>query len=241
MNHGHSACDRRSFLTLAGTGIAGIALAADVAGSGAVASAAASPSMSASSPHEALAMLEAGNARFASGKPQCGPLTARIAELKSGQSPFAIVLGCSDSRVPIEGVFDQMPGDLFVIRIAGNYVTDDGLGSIEYSVAALKSKLIMVLGHSSCGAVTAAVNYVKEGTTQPGHMQAFVKAIAPAATAAKSSHGDWVANAIAENVRLNAQALKARSTIIADAVRSGQTQIVGARYDLNTGKVSILS
>jgi carbonic anhydrase len=194
--------------------------------------------MAADTPAAALALLKAGNARFVAGKPECAPLTARVAELASGQNPVAIVLGCSDSRVPVETVFDQPPGNVFVVRVAGNYLTDDGLGSIEYAIAVLKSKAIVVLGHSSCGAVSAAVSYVKSGTTQPGHIQELVTSLEPAAKATKGHPGDWVANAIAENVTLNVAALTSRSSIVADAVKSGSLGIYGGVYDLHGGKVS---
>src|SRR5581483_6066968 len=110
------------------------------------------------SPTAALKNLMDGNARFVAETPITGrPLMDRVRELAKGQSPFATVLGCSDSRVPVETVFDHEPGDIFVIRIAGNFVDDSGLGSIEYAVAVLKSPLVMVLGHTSCGAVKAAI------------------------------------------------------------------------------------
>jgi carbonic anhydrase len=118
-------------------------------------------------PAEALASLKAGNARFVAGTPQTDPLDAGVLELASGQSPHAIVLGCSDSRVPIETIFDQPPGNVFVVRVAGNFLNDDILGSIEFGVAVLKARLILVLGHTNCGAVTAAVAHAKDGTTQP--------------------------------------------------------------------------
>jgi carbonic anhydrase len=227
---------RARFLRSMGLSVAATALTAG-AGTGSAIAAGAAPPMAAHSPDEALSLLKAGNVRFASGKPECGPLTARIGELRNGQSPFAAVLGCSDSRVPIETIFDQVPGNVFVVRVAGNFVNDDGLGSIEYSVAVLKSKLILVLGHESCGAVNAGVAYVKDGTTQPGHMQNFVAAVAPAAKATKGSAGDWLTNAIAENARMNVAAMTARSTIVADAVKSGSVKVVGGVYSLHSGQV----
>jgi carbonic anhydrase len=195
------------------------------------------PAMAATTPSEALARLKAGNARFVAGKPQCGPLTARVAELASGQAPYAIVLGCSDSRVPIETVFDEVPGNIFVVRVAGNFVNDDGLGSIEYSVAVLHSKLIVVLGHSGCGAVDAAVKYVKDGAKAPGHIQHLVKRLEGAAKATQHQAGDWLTNAVAENVNLNVADMTKRSKIVADAVKGGSVNVVGAVYDLSTGKV----
>jgi carbonic anhydrase len=187
-----------------------------------------------------LDALLAGNARFASGQPLCLPATARRAELANGQAPFAAVLGCSDSRVPVEAIFDHNPGDIFAVRVAGNFVDDAGLGSLEYAVAVLKSSLVLVLGHSNCGAVSSAVKYVKEGTVAPGHIQGIVQAIAPAAKAVKGEHGDWMANTVVENVRMNMAALTARSTILADAVKAGTITIHGGVYDLHSGKVTIV-
>jgi len=237
MQNEMDSCGRAAFLrtTTLGLGASvagtlGMSVVADAAGGG--------PPMEASSPADALAKLKAGNIRFATGKPQCGSLTARVAELANGQNPFAIVLGCSDSRVPVNTVFDQPPGNIFVVRIAGNFVENAGLGSIEYAIAVLKSKLIVVLGHSACGAVSAAVSYVKDGTSQPGHIQTLVKAIEPAAKATKGHRGDWVTNAIAENVKLNVQAMTAKSSIVNDAVKSGAVRVTGGVYDLHTGRVS---
>jgi carbonic anhydrase len=204
------------------------------------AAAGAAPPMAATSPAQALAELKAGNARFAAGKPECGSLRARVAELANGQSPFAIVLDCSDSRVPPDTVFNQTPGNIFVVRVAGNFLTNEGLGSIEYSTLLLKSKLIVVLGHSSCGAVTAAVGFVKDGTKEPGHIQSLVTALAPAAQATRGAAGDWVANSIKENVKLTVQAITSRSTIVADAVRAGTLGVAGGVYDLRSGSVAFL-
>ncbi|MHB8152693.1 MAG: carbonic anhydrase [Vulcanimicrobiaceae bacterium] len=223
--------NRRAFLATAGIGVAGaFSLNAltemDVAGAAAPA-------------QEGLQRLLAGNLRFAEGKPACGPATARRIELANGQAPFAIVLGCSDSRVPIETVFDQEPGEIFAVRVAGNFVNNDGLGSIEYSVAVLKSSLILVLGHSDCGAVKAAVGFVRNGTSAPGHIQELVEAIAPAARQTKGEPGSWVENAVLENVKLNARALVVRSKIIADAVTAGTVSIAGGVYNLHTGRVTL--
>src|SRR5579863_23728 len=107
-------------------------------------------------PADALERLKAGNARFVAGTPRPKPFGPRIAALAKGQAPFGVILACSDSRVPVETIFDQQPGDLFVVRVAGNFLNTDGLGSIEFAVALLKSKLVVVLGHESCGAVGAA-------------------------------------------------------------------------------------
>ncbi len=188
----------------------------------------------------ALQNLNDGNARFAAGKRTCRPLLDRVRELASGQSPFATVLGCADSRVPVEAVFDREPGDIFVVRLAGNFVTEAALGSIEYAVAVLKSPLVMVLGHTSCGAVKAAIDYVETGKTLPGHMQSLATAIAPAAKAARAQHGDVWHDAVVENVRLNAQHLRDSTPILKDAVARREVEVVGAVYDLATGKVALV-
>lgn len=192
------------------------------------------------SAHAALKNLMEGNARFAAGKPICRPLIGRVRELASGQSPFATVLGCADSRVPVETLFDHEPGDIFVVRLAGNFMSDAALASIEYAVAILKSPLVMVLGHTSCGAVKAAIDYLETGKPFPGHMQTLADAIEPAATASRHERGDWWENAVKENVRLNAQRLRTSTPILHEAVSKGEAQIVGGVYDLSTGKVALL-
>lgn len=201
------------------------------------------PAANAHSPMSAQAALKnlmEGNARFAAGKPICRPLIDRVRELASGQSPFATVLGCADSRVPVETLFDHEPGDIFVVRLAGNFMSDAALASIEYAVAVLKSPLVMVLGHTSCGAVKAAVDYIETGKPLPGHMQTLADAIEPAAKASRHEHGDWWENAVKENVRLNAQRLRASTPILHEAVSKGEAQIVGGVYNLSTGKVALL-
>jgi carbonic anhydrase len=189
-------------------------------------------------PADAIEALKAGNARFVAGSPRSEPFAPRIAQLANGQSPFAIVLGCSDSRVPIEIVFDQVPGNLFVVRVAGNFLNAEGFGSIEFAVYALKSKLIVVLGHENCGAVSAALDYVRDGKGQPGHIQELVEGIAPAVRATRGSPGDWHENAIVQNVALNVKAMTAGSRIIAEAVDRGEVQVIGGIYSVRTGHVS---
>jgi carbonic anhydrase len=193
------------------------------------------------SPTAALGSLKAGNARFVAGSPQTDSLDASVLELASGQSPHAIVLGCSDSRVPIETIFDQAPGNVFVVRVAGNFLNDDIFGSIEFGVAILKARLIVVLGHTNCGAVTAAVAHARNGTTQPGHIANLVAAIAPAAEATRDRPGDWLANATAENVRRMVHAMTAGSKIIAEAVSRGDAEVAGGIYALHTGHVNFFS
>jgi carbonic anhydrase len=225
--------DRRSFLLRAGAGLA-------LAGSPVESLAASGPTLPQPSAHEALATLLAGNARFLADKATCPPLTARRLELANGQNPFAIVVSCSDSRVPVETVFDQPPGSIFGVRVAGNFVDTHGLGSIEYSVASFKSPLILVLGHSACGAVKATVQFLKDGTKQPGDIQSLIDAIAPSARAA-DHNGDWVANATARNVHDTIAALASRSSIVASALKAGELAIAGGVYDLHSGKVTVIT
>jgi len=186
----------------------------------------------------ALAELEAGNARFVAGAPAAEPYGPRVAELAAAQSPFATILGCSDSRVPIETIFDQMPGKLFVVRVAGNFLNDDNLGSIEFAVEILKVRLIVVLGHGNCGAVTAALSYVRDGSRARDHIQRLVEAVAPAVRATENVSGDWLENAVAANVARNVEAMTAASKIISEPVRAGEVQVIGGVYDVSTGRVA---
>lgn len=189
-------------------------------------------------PEASVAHLQAlleGNARFAQG-------TAAIerAELALRQAPFAVILGCSDSRVPVETVFDRGPGEIFVVRVAGNVVHDASLASVEYAVAILGASLVLVLGHTGCGAVAAAIERISHGATFPGHIDLLVEAIVPAAEACREGDGEWSERAVVENVRRNVEALVARSQILADAARDGRIAIYGAVYDLHAGKVTLI-
>lgn len=232
---------RSRFLQAAGFGLAAITVAARTTGE-AIAAGGSAPERAASSPAHALELLKEGNARFAEGKPSNETsLTARRLEVANGQKPFAVILGCSDSRVPLDTIFDQVPGHLFGVRVAGNFVNDDGLGSIEYGVAALGAPLIVVLGHTACGAVDATIKYVEKGTTQPGHIMALVKAVEPAVRATQGKPGTWLDDAIAANVRNNVAAIAARSSIVSDAVKVKSVEIVGGVYNLHSGKVDFFA
>lgn len=187
---------------------------------------------------DALQQLKAGNARFVSGSRRTNPFHDGIAALAGGQNPFAIVLGCSDSRVPIETIFDQDPGNVFVVRVAGNFANNDNLGSIEYGVEVLGARLVLVLGHARCGAVTAALDYVRDGVGQRGHIQELVEAVAPAVRATRGFPGDWLENAVAYNVALNVRAVLAGSKIVSDLAEAGQVQVTGGIYSLSTGIVT---
>jgi carbonic anhydrase len=186
------------------------------------------PSVSADA---ALAKLNEGNKRFVENKVSSAKPTAeRRAATAQSQHPFAIIVGCADSRTAPEIIFDQNIGDLFVIREAGNLVDDHSLGGIEYAVANVGTRLIVVLGHARCGAVRAAM----ESATAPGHVGAIVRDIQPAVQASKGKPGDALVNAIHENARRVAD--KIRETAHLGDLAS-QVKIVSAYYDLDTGKV----
>lgn len=198
----------------------------------------AAPSGPSVTPDAALKKLVAGNARFASGSAASPHNTeGRRTEVSKGQHPFAIIVSCSDSRVPPELVFDQGLGDLFVVRVAGNIVDDNALGSVEYAVAHLGAKFILVLGHSKCGAVDAAV----QGGDPGAHVRSIVREIAPAVSEAKKkAHDDLLKSAIEQNALDTAHKIGATSPVVGPAVKSGDVKIAAGYYDLATGKVTIL-
>ncbi len=189
---------------------------------------------------EALEMLMEGNARYVSGETLPRDFAADRATLAQGQAPFAAILGCANSRVAPELAFDQSRGQLFVVRIAGNTLNTDNLASLEYSVAVLGSPLIMVLGHSNCGAIGAAIDVVKNGTELPGHLPGLIDPIKPAVEAVLDQPGDLLTNAIEENVRLTVAQIAGAAPIVSAAVASGKVKVVGAVYDLATGKVELI-
>lgn len=181
-------------------------------------------------PKEALALLYAGNQRFAAGKPEAPHRDLeRLKEVAPAQRPLAAVLGCADSRVPIEIVFDQGFGDLFVTRIAGNVSTPEITGSLEFGAAVLGTKVLYVLGHTNCGAVTAAV----KGEEVPGQISSLFYHIRPAVRVA---NGD-VAAAVRENVHHQMDVLREASPLLARLVKQGKIVVAGGVYDLATGKV----
>jgi carbonic anhydrase len=200
------------------------------------AAAAGAPTMS---PAEALRRLMAGNERFQTDQ-SSHPLlhSKRREELVGGQSPFAVILSCSDSRVPPELIFDQGLGGLFVVRIAGNTVTRAGLESIDYAVGHLHTNLIMVLGHDSCGAVKGAMS---ECSSKPnaGLPEIFANICPAVDLARKKSRDNLESRAIDLNVSEQVKVLK-RSPLFQKRVADGALKIVGARYNLQTGKVELL-
>lgn len=210
--------------------------AADLSGSSRAAGAAAQISADA-----ARTRLIAGNNRYLAGKPLRLDHSRRREAVAPAQMPFAIVLGCSDSRVPPEILFDQGLGDIFTVRVAGNIADDLAIGSMEYAVEHFATPLIVVLGHERCGAVTAAVDAVAAGVTPPPHIASLVAAIRPVVEASRGMPGDAVENAIAMHVRRTVAALRASGPVLADAVERGRLQIIGAEYHLASGRVGFMA
>jgi carbonic anhydrase len=185
----------------------------------------------------ALSSLKEGNKRFVEGKSiRPHQDSQRIKEVSSGQKPFAIIVGCSDSRVPNEIIFDQGLGDLFIIRTAGQVSTFASWGSIEFGNVVLGANLIVVLGHTKCGAVSAACQI----PDVPGHIVTLINAIKPAAQLAKAQEGDEVENAVKINVAMQVQQLENLEPVLTKAVTSKNLKIVGAVYNLETGNVDFL-
>ncbi len=192
---------------------------------------------------DALKMLMEGNARFVAGEAEATMSVKERAELAKGQSPYAIIVSCADSRVAPELAFDANPGDLFVIRVAGNIVDDYELASIEYAVAVLKSPLLVIMGHESCGAVDAAVKAEKGEARFPGQIHDLVEAIRPAVRKAMdhTTGDDLLDVAVSENVRLVVDQMENSQPIVGTAMKAGDLKIVPARYDLDTGKVTVVT
>jgi carbonic anhydrase len=194
-------------------------------------------------PAEALALLKEGNERFMADQlPEQPRGHERRLEIARGQTPFAVLVGCSDSRVPPELLFGRGLGELFIIRNAGNTVDIVAQGSVEYAVAELGVPLIVVLGHERCGAVAAALEVVERDATFPGRIGHMVEPIVPAVLKAKravgqgASHEDLLDAAVRENVRRVADGLSL-SELLTERERAGRLRIVGARYDLDEGRV----
>jgi carbonic anhydrase len=187
-------------------------------------------------PDQALQLLIDGNQRFVQARREKPNQTwTRIAQVAPSQAPFAAVLGCADSRVPVEIIFDRGFGDIFPCRVAGNVATPEEIGSLEFGTLILGAKVLMVLGHERCGAVKAAI----EGGVLPGHINSLTDAIKPAVESSKTQEGDKVKNAVIANVRLQANRLKA-SEVMNPLIEQGKLKIVGGYYDLDTGAVEIV-
>ena len=199
-------------------------------------------------PHAALALLRAGSVRFAAGQRsrEDGTGQARRDALTAGQAPFAIVLGCSDSRVPAEIVFDQGLGDLFVIRVAGNVVAPSQIGSVEFAAERFGTSLVVVLGHTSCGAVQATLEELERPAEgQSPNLRSIVERIRPAvedlvAATPRPGVEALLRQAVRANVRASVRALSHGSAIIERLVRDGRLLVVGAEYSLESGEVEFL-
>ncbi|HYZ63480.1 MAG TPA: carbonic anhydrase [Acetobacteraceae bacterium] len=192
-------------------------------------------------PDEALQALKQGNQEFAEDHPHSLMLNReRRQQIAAGQAPFAVIVGCSDSRVPPELVFTRGLGELFTIRVAGNSVDRTALGTIEYGVAELGCPLVVVMGHERCGAVQAAVKVVTEDARFPGAIGEMVAPIIPAVLRAQRQQGDLVANSVKENVRGVVRRLKEGDDLLSEPVKSGKLQVQGAYYSLSDGVVEFL-
>ena len=233
-NNGQFNISRRNSLKLVagaiGTGILAVRAGAELAAPEPVIA------QTPSTPDEALQLLIDGNKRFVEKKRQFPNQDwTRITAVAPSQAPFAAILGCADSRVPAEIVFDRGFGDIFVCRVAGNVATPEEIGSLEFGTLVLGAKVILVLGHERCGAVKAAI----EGGELPGHIGSLTEAILPAVESSKNQPGDKVANAVKANIRLQANRLKA-SEVINPLIEQGKLKVCGGYYDLDTGEVDIL-
>ena len=199
------------------------------------------PPSNAIAPADALKRLMEGNARYVANAMNERDFSSGRAARVQGQYPIAQILGCSDSRVSPELAFDQGPGDLFVMRVAGNIVTPNLLASLEYGAQFLGAPLIMVLGHSGCGAVDAAIKVLKDKVVLPGHLPDLIKAIKPSVIVAeKTKTGNLLDNAVAENVRRQMARLKSSPPIVQKLYASKKIDIVGGVYDLATGKITLV-
>ena len=192
------------------------------------------------SPDAALERLMQGNARYIDGVSRRHDFKHEREALSAGQTPFAAILSCADSRIAPEYCFDTARGDLFVCRIAGNFASDEMIASLEYAVQVLNTPLIMVLGHEACGAVSATIKSIKDGSTLPGHLPSLVAALKPAVDAVQGQDGDVLANATRRNVTLNVERLKSATPILSAFAKDNKIRLVGGVYELKTGRVQLL-
>lgn len=230
---------RRSFC-----GCMGLSLAATAVGTRAMAAECAvmTPERQDLTPDQAIARLKAGNERLVGGKTVNCDLVEQIKATAAAQAPFAAIVGCIDSRVPPELVFDQRIGDIFCARVAGNFVNTDIIGSLEFATKVAGARAIVVLGHNDCGAIKGAVDHVRLG-----NLTATLANIRPAVAASRAKGERNAKNAafvqaVAEtNVKMAVAALTARSRVLKNRVAAGQLRIVGAMHDLATGRVNFMA
>ena len=234
----HRLPSRRGFLT----GAAAIAGAAALVGAPGLLRPAFAQAANGIAPDEALKRLVDGNARYVANDIDVKDFEAGRAARAQSQHPFASILSCADSRVAPELAFDQGPGELFVVRVAGNIANDDSVASMEFGSAVLGSQLILVLGHTSCGAISSAIGVVKENTQLPGHLPGLIGQITPAVeTAMKDNPADLMAAATLQNVRDGVTRLSTGSPVLSGLIAEGKLKVVGGMYELATGKVSLLT
>jgi carbonic anhydrase len=192
-------------------------------------------------PSLALQELKDGNRRYIDSGINAAYYTAGHISMVEEHAPIAAILACADARVGAELIFDQMPGDLFMVRLAGNFVSDYGLASMEYAVDVLGVPLLMVLGHTHCGAVSAAVNVVQNDLTVPGRIFVLIDGLEPSVLRAREANpDDIIGGTTRENVRRQVHRLRTISPLIAEAVAAGRTEVVGAVFDMASGKVIFL-
>ena len=192
-------------------------------------------------PDDALMRLMEGNKRYQRGVAKRHDFLAEREALVGGQNPYAGILSCADSRIAPEYAFDSSRGDVFVVRVAGNFVNPDNLASFEYGVEVLKTPLLLVLGHEACGAVKSTITSIQDKTTLPGHLPSLVAALTPAVKAVVSRPGDLLENATRENVRLGVETLKTATPLLSAAVAEKRVKVVGGIYRLADGAVEIFA
>jgi carbonic anhydrase len=194
-------------------------------------------------PNNAIQMLTEGNARFVNASPINRDFLAQVKQTSSGQYPFASIVSCIDSRIPTEIIFDQGIGDIFNARVAGNFINEDILGSLEFACKLAGSKVIVMMGHTSCGAVKGACDNAKLG-----NLTGMLDKIKPALDKVKTSEGtdrssknlSFVNEVAVQNVILNIAKLKKDSPVLNEMIATGKIEVVGAMYDVSSGKVSFL-
>jgi carbonic anhydrase len=209
-----------------------------------VAAAGPAPPVTVTSPvtgEDALHRLIQGNERYHSGQTHERNFAAGRATRVTNHRPIASILSCSDARVGPEFLFDLGPGDLFVVRVAGNILEDQGLASLEYAAQFLSAPLVFVLGHSNCGAVEAAIKVVQDNATLPGHLPELIDRLKPAVLAAQATKpANLLDAAIVENVRLTMRTIAGAHPLMADMIASGKVKLAGGVYDIATGRVNLL-
>ncbi|WP_112324138.1 carbonic anhydrase [Oceanibium sediminis] len=234
-------CNDRSTDTISRRGLFAGGMALSLAGATASGSLAQSSEPAPATPEEPLQRLIAGNARYVSNTAVNQDHSAARSARALGQQPFAAIVACADSRAVPEFIFDQGPGDLFVVRVAGNFINDDGLASLEFGAAVLGIKTIVVLGHTGCGAVDATIKSIRDKELPPGHLPHLVNAIRPAVYDVMSeAPGDLLAAATARNAKLNAERTATADPILSEMHAAGKVTSVAGVYDISTGKVDFL-